>query len=135
MRSASSHVVWPRVMSLVPGPRAPTHEAGALGRRGSVGGAAGDAGGGQGDVAHELGRVVLGHDDARAPEGVGLHHVAAGGEVAGVDRLDDLWAGEDEDFVAPVERLAPAFPAASRTRGGRCGSSRRVKSASVRSAA
>jgi len=70
--------------------------------------AVGEAGGGAfgdldgGDV-HFVGAVFeaeLGEDDAVGAEGVGFDAIGAGGVVTGVDFLDDIGAGEDEEIDA-----------------------------------
>ena len=50
-------------------------------------------------------QIVLGEDDAGGAEGVGLDHVAAGSEKAGMDITDDVRAAQHQQLVAAF--LAP----------------------------
>ena len=50
-----------------------------------------------------VGEAVLAEHQGRAAEGVGLHDVAAGGEIPLVDAVDHVGPGDAEVLVAPFE--------------------------------
>ena len=59
------------------------------------------------DLVGAVGQVVLGQRHAEGAEGVGLEHVAADLEVAGVQLGDDVGPGDGQQLVAALERIAP----------------------------
>ena len=67
------------------------------------GGAAGDGGGGEVDVAHEGLELVVGLRNRGGVEGVRFDQVGAGGEIRGVNLLDDVGAREAEQVVVALE--------------------------------
>ena len=67
-----------------------------------LGGAAGQDGGAEVDLVGAVAEAVLVELEARGAEGVGLHHVAAGGEVAAVDGLHEIGAGQGQQVVGPL---------------------------------
>ena len=73
------------------------------GGREAVGRPPRDAGGGGVDLPRPVAQSVLVQRDRGAAEGVGQHRARAGLEVAGVQRLDRVGAGEVEHLVAAIE--------------------------------
>ncbi len=84
-------------------PHGAADEAGFFRRRVARAGAAGDGGGQAVELEGVIGEAVLAQHQRGAAEGVGLHDVAAGGEVPLVDAVHHVGAGDAEVLVAPLE--------------------------------
>ena len=93
----------PRLGSLVPGPMLPMHPAmAAVGER--IGRLARQFAGAPVDLERAVGEVELRQRDRRAAEGVGLHHVGAGLEVAAMDVAHQVGARQ-------VQHVGAVLPA------------------------
>ncbi len=64
---------------------------------------AGELGGDPVQLAGALGKAILGEDERRAAEGIGLDDVGPDREVPPVDVEDDVGPGDDQILIAPVE--------------------------------
>ena len=74
------------------------------------------------DLERAVGEVELAQRDRRAAEGVGLHHVGAGGEIAAMDFAHQVGARQVQHVgaVLPAPVVASRHPASAPARGCPC---------------
>src|SRR5690606_18821770 len=82
------------------------HEAGVFGGAEAVRRAPGNLGRGNVDLPDAISQAVLAQCDAVRTEGVRLHRIAADGEEARMDLLDEIRPGDHQVVVAPLQLRA-----------------------------
>ena len=57
----------------------------------------------------QLFHLVVRHRDGSGIEGIGLDQICAGCQILRVNLLDDLWLGEREQIVVPLQIVGPVL--------------------------